>query len=306
MPLLGAHESVAGGLHLAFDRLRQAGGEALQIFTRNQRQWQPQALTAEEIALFQQAWKESRALPVGHSCTVLGARDTKASLPVASHASYLINLASGKQELIEKSITAFAGEINRCAKLGIPFVVIHPGSHGGDGVEVGLVRFARALDLALAESEPGVTVLLETTAGQGTSLGSRFEELADILAASRYPERLGVCVDTCHIFAAGYDIRTPSCYLQTMEEFDRLVGIETIMFFHLNDSKQPLASRVDRHEHIGQGAIGLSGFASLLNDPRFANHPMIIETEKGEDLQEDRDNLAVLRGLFKSPAGEGA
>ncbi|MBV5305082.1 MAG: deoxyribonuclease IV [Desulfobulbaceae bacterium] len=288
MPLLGAHESVAGGLYLAFDRLRQAGGEALQIFTRNQRQWHPQALTAEEIALFQQAWKESGALPV------------------SSHASYLINLASGKQELIEKSITAFAGEINRCAKLGVPFVVIHPGSHGGDGVEVGLVRFARALDLALAESEPGVTVLLETTAGQGTSLGSRFEELADILAHSRYPERLGVCVDTCHIFAAGYDIRTPSSYLQTMEEFDRLVGIETIMFFHLNDSKQPLASRVDRHEHIGQGAIGLSGFASLLNDPRFANHPMIIETEKGEDLQEDRDNLGVLRGLIKSHAGEGA
>ena len=278
MPLLGAHESVAGGLYLAFDRLRQVGGEALQIFTRNQRQWHPQALTAEEIELFQKAQQESLSLPVGRSLPI----------PVASHASYLINLASGKQELIEKSISAFAGEINRCAKLSIPFVVIHPGSHGGDGVETGLVRFAKALDLALMESESGVTVLLETTAGQGTSLGSRFEELADILTKSQHPERLGVCVDTCHIFAAGYDIRTLPGYLQTMEEFDRLVGIETIRFFHLNDSKQPLASRVDRHEHIGQGAIGLTGFASLLNDSRFADHPMIIETEKGDDLQEDR------------------
>ncbi|KAF0189308.1 MAG: apurinic endonuclease [Desulfobulbaceae bacterium] len=296
MPLLGAHESVAGGLHLAFDRLRQVGGEALQIFTRNQRQWHPQGLTAEEIELFQKAQQESLSLPVGRSLPI----------PVTSHASYLINLASGKQELIEKSISAFAGEINRCAKLGIPFVVIHPGSHGGDGVETGLVRFAKALDLSLRESEPGVTVLLETTAGQGTSLGSRFEELADILAKSQHPERLGVCVDTCHIFAAGYDIRTLPGYHQTMEEFDRLVGIETIKFFHLNDSKQPLASRVDRHEHIGQGAIGLTGFASLLNDPRFADHPMIIETEKGDDLQEDRDNLAVLRGLITSHKGDGA
>lgn len=287
MPLLGAHESVAGGLHLAFDRLHRAGGEALQIFTRNQRQWHPPPLTAEETGLFQQAWKG-----IG-------------SLPVASHASYLINLASGKQELMDKSITAFAAEINRCARLAIPFVVIHPGSHGGDGVEAGLVRFAGALDLALMESEPGVMVLLETTAGQGTSLGSRFEELAEILARCRCPERLGVCVDTCHIFAAGYDIRTLPGYLQTMEEFDRLMGLEAIRFFHLNDSKQPLASRVDRHEHIGQGAIGLTGFASLLNDPRFAGHPMIIETEKGDDLQEDRDNLAVLRGLIKGPGDEG-
>jgi deoxyribonuclease-4 len=287
MPLLGAHESVAGGLHLAFDRLRRAGGEALQIFTRNQRQWHPPPLTAEEAGLFQQAWKGIGALPV------------------ASHASYLINLASGKQELRDKSITAFAAEINRCARLAIPFVVIHPGSHGGDGVEAGLVRFAGALDLALMESEPGVMILLETTAGQGTSLGSRFEELAGILARCRWPERLGVCVDTCHIFAAGYDIRTLPGYLQTMEEFDRLVGIETIRFFHLNDSKTPLASRVDRHEHIGQGAIGLRGFASLLNDPRFAGHPMIIETEKGDDLQEDRDNLAVLRGLIKGLGYEG-
>ena len=284
MPLLGAHESVAGGLHLAFNRLEKVGGEALQIFTRNQRQWNPQPLTADEIALFQAA-----SLRVGR-------------LPVASHASYLINLASGKQELIDKSITAFAAEIDRCEQLDIPFVVIHPGSHGGDGIEVGLVRFTKALDLAIDATGAGVTVLLEATAGQGTSLGSRFEELAFILEHSRYPQRLGVCVDTCHIFAAGYDIRTLPAYTQTMDEFDRLVGIGRIKFFHLNDSKQKLASRVDRHEHIGQGAIGLDGFRSLLNDPRFADHPMTLETPKGDDLQEDRDNLLILRGLVDGPS----
>jgi len=306
MPFLGAHESVAGGLHLAFNRLQQVGGEALQIFTRNQRQWHPQPLTEDEIALFQVAWQQAGRLPVGRSCTVHGAHDTKASLPVvASHASYLINLASGKQELMEKSITAFAAEIHRCEQLGLPFVVIHPGSHGGDGVEAGLARFSMALDLALEETGGEVTVLLETTAGQGTSLGSRFEELASVLERSRYPQRLGVCVDTCHIFAAGYDIRTLPAYIQTMEEFDRQVGIGWIKFFHLNDSKQKLASRVDRHEHIGQGAIGLEGFRNLLNDPRFADHPMTLETPKGDDLQEDRDNLLVLRGLIEKP-GAGA
>jgi deoxyribonuclease-4 len=169
-------------------------------------------------------------------------------------------------------------------------------------VEEGVARFTRALDLALEETGAGVTVLLETTAGQGTSLGSRFEELAFVLEHSRYPQRLGVCVDTCHIFAAGYDIRTRPAYTQTMAEFDRLVGIERIKFFHLNDSKQQLASRVDRHEHIGQGAIGLDGFRSLLNDPRFADHPMTLETPKSDDLQEDRDNLLILRGLLEKPS----
>jgi deoxyribonuclease-4 len=284
MPFLGAHESVAGGLHLAFDRLQQVGGAALQIFTRNQRQWNPQPLTAEEIALFQAAWQR-----IG--CP-----------PVASHASYLINLATGKPELVEKSIAAFHAEILRCEQLAIPFVVIHPGSHGGDGLEIGLARFTTALDLALDASGPGVTVLLETTAGQGTSLGSRFEELAFVLAHSRYPQRLGVCVDTCHIFAAGYDIRTSLAYNKTMDEFERLVGIQWIKFFHLNDSKTKLAGRVDRHEHIGQGAIGLEGFSTLLNDPRFVDHPMTLETAKGDDLHEDRDNLQVLRGLMGKPA----
>jgi len=279
MAFLGAHESVAGGLHLAFERIHQAGGDALQIFTRNQRQWNPAPVTDEEKKLFAEAWHQYP------------------DIPVASHASYLVNLASGKPELVQKSISAFADELDRCSLLDIPLVVMHPGSHGGDGVEKGLERFTKNLDLALERADNTVTVLLETTAGQGTGLGSRFEELASIINNSRFPDKLGVCVDTCHIFAAGYDIRSPENYQATMDEFDQLVGIERIKFFHLNDSKKGLASHVDRHEHIGKGEIGLEGFRNLLNDPRFASHPMTLETPKGKDLQEDRDNLATLRGL---------
>jgi len=281
MVLLGAHESVAGGLHLAFDRIKEAGGDALQIFTRNQRQWNPSPLTEEEQTLFATAWQE---------CS---------NIPVASHASYLVNLASGKPDLIKKSIAAFADELKRSALLNIPFVVMHPGSHGGDGVDTGIERFIKNLDLALELADNQVMVLLETTAGQGTGLGSRFEELASIIEGSKYQEKLGVCVDTCHIFAAGYDIRSPESYQETMTEFDRLVGIERIKFFHLNDSKKGLQCKVDRHEHIGKGKIGLEGFRNLLNDPHFADHPMTLETPKGKDLQEDRDNLATLRSLIK-------
>ena len=281
MPNLGAHESVAGGLHLAFNHIANVGGAALQIFTRNQRQWKPKPVTEDEQKLFAEAWKNS------------------SSMVVASHASYLVNLASGKPDLVQKSIAAFADELKRCELLHIPMVVMHPGSHGGDGVETGLERFITNLDLALELADNQITVLLETTAGQGTGLGSRFEELAAIIAGSKYPEKLGVCIDTCHIFAAGYDIREPDKYKATMEEFDKLVGIERIAFFHLNDSKKGLGSRVDRHEHIGEGEIGLEGFRNLLNDPRFADHPMTLETPKGKDLQEDRDNLARLHELLQ-------
>ncbi|MCK5070725.1 MAG: deoxyribonuclease IV [Desulfocapsa sp.] len=280
MPLLGAHESVAGGLQLAFDRIQDVGGEALQIFTRNQRQWSPKPLSEEEQELFAAEWAK---------CS---------NMPVTSHASYLVNLASGKPDLIKKSIAAFADELKRCELLNIPSVVMHPGSHGGDGVEVGISRFIENLDLALELADNDVTILLETTAGQGTGLGYRFEELGAMINGSKYEEKLGVCVDTCHIFAAGYDIRSPESYQATMAEFDKWVGIDRIKFFHLNDSKKGLECRVDRHEHIGQGEIGLEGFRNLLNDPRFANHPMTLETPKGKDLQEDRDNLATLRSLL--------
>ena len=281
MPYLGAHESVAGGLHFAFDHIKTVGGEALQIFTRNQRQWNPKPVSEEEQHLFAEAWK------------------TQPSLPVASHASYLINLASAKPDLIQKSIAAFVEELRRCELLHIPYVVMHPGSHGGDGVATGLKRFVTNLDEALQQADSPVILLLETTAGQGTGLGSRFEELGTIINDSAFPDKLGVCVDTCHIFAAGYDIRSKETYRKTMDEFDRMLGIERIKFFHLNDSKKGLGSRVDRHEHIGQGEIGLEGFRNLLNDPRFAKHPMTLETSKGKDLKEDRENLQTLRTLLQ-------
>jgi deoxyribonuclease-4 len=282
MPYLGAHESTAGGLHLAFDRICRVGGKALQIFTRNQRQWQAAPLDEQEVAAFKQAWKKA------------------GGMPVASHASYLINLGSSKKEQVEKSVAAFVDELHRCATLGIHRVVIHPGSHGGAGREKGLANVTENLDRVIEQAGDDcaqVTVLLETTAGQGTGLGYRFEELAWILNTSKYSNRLGVCVDTCHIFAAGYDIRTPETYMATLAEFDRLIGTGRIAFFHLNDSKKELGSRVDRHEHIGKGKIGLEGFRCLVKDPRFAAHAMTLETPKGKDLAEDRENLRVLRSL---------
>ena len=282
MPLLGAHQSVAGGLHLAFDRIAEVEGEALQIFTRNQRQWRAAPLTDEEVRHF------------------AAARQAHGDMPVASHASYLVNLGAGG-EVAEKSVRAFAEELRRCDGLDIPWVIIHPGSHGGEGVEKGLARVAGNIDLALEQAGAGgtVMVLLETTAGQGSALGSSFEELAAIIGRSANPERLGVCLDTCHIFAAGYDIRTPAVYEETIARFDGAIGLERLRFFHLNDSKKELGSRVDRHEHIGQGMIGLEGFRLLLNDPRFAVHPMTLETPKGKDLAEDRENLAKLRALIR-------
>jgi deoxyribonuclease-4 len=280
LPQLGAHESVAGGLHLAFERIEKVGGEALQIFTRNQRQWNPAVLKVEEIELFRKA------------------QDKSDGMPVASHASYLVNLATGKDELLEKSVQNLALELTRCAQLGVPYVVLHPGSHGGDGVEVGLERFVRGLDRAIERSGVAVQVLVETTAGQGTGLGSSFTELAYILDNSKFPELIGVCVDTCHIFAAGYELRTADGYEATVAALESSVGLDRIRFFHLNDSKKELGSRVDRHEHIGKGKIGLDGFKNLLNDKRFAGMPMTLETPKSDNLAEDRENLQILRSLM--------
>ena len=282
MPLLGAHESVSKGLHYAFERITRAGGESLQIFTRNQRQWQPKPLTEKEVERYFESWQEHN------------------KMIVASHASYLVNLASGKPELRRKSIEAFVEELRRCHQLSIPFVVMHPGSHTGDGPELGLERFVSALDETIDQAESDTMILVETTAGQGTGLGSSFSELGSIRSRSRFPDKIGVCLDTCHIFAAGYDIRTAEGYQETMQEFEREIGLAHLHFFHLNDSKKELGSRVDRHEHIGQGCIGLTGFTHLLNDPRFQNHPMTLETPKGDDLLEDIENLRTLRSLILS------
>jgi len=282
MPLLGAHESVSGGLFKAFDHITTVGGESLQIFTRNQRQWQAPPLSKEEIRQFKDRLEEA------------------GNIPVASHASYLINLGSSKEELAAKSVASFTEEIRRCEQLGILMVVIHPGSHGGEGVEAGLENVVRHLDTVFENGADvsKVKVLLELTAGQGTGLGSRFEELAWVINMSKFSDRLGVCVDTCHIFAAGYDFRTLKTYDETFSRMEQTFGLERVNFFHLNDSKKDLGSKVDRHEHIGEGKIGLHGFRLLLNDPRFSGHPMTLETPKGKKLEEDRVNLTKLRSLI--------
>ena len=283
-PFLGAHMSIAGGLHKSIDRIKKVGGNALQIFTRNQRQWNAKPLSEQEITQF------------------LEKRDQAHIKYVASHASYLVNLAATKQEILHKSINAMTDELNRCQKLGIDWIVIHPGSHGGRGSQQGLEQITQAIDeiIELAGPSNNRTILLETTAGQGSSLGAKFEELSFILNHSQNPDRLGICVDTCHIFAAGYDISTKKEYEKTFKEFDKIIGIEHIKMFHLNDSKKGLGSRVDRHEHIGKGEIGLKAFECLINDSRFQHIPMVLETPKSKELIEDIENLNTLRSLFYS------
>ncbi|MBW1980467.1 MAG: deoxyribonuclease IV [Deltaproteobacteria bacterium] len=286
MPLFGAHMSIAGGLHLAFQRIQEVQGDTLQIFTRNQRQWRSPPLSTEEIQKFQQYRRQMHPMPV------------------AAHDSYLTNLAAPPGELLDKSMLSFAGELQRLEALQIPFLITHPGSHLGQGREAGLKRYVRNLDQAIsAAAVSQVTILIETTAGQGTNLGSSFEEIAYILENSRYSHMLGVCLDTCHIFAAGYDFRSRKAYEATFSAFDKIVGLQQLKFIHLNDSRRPLGSRVDRHQHIGAGHIGLAGFQLLVNDPRFQTHPMVLETPKGQTLLEDRKNLDTLRSLHAdSPA----
>jgi len=282
MLLIGAHMSIAGGAHLAFARGEETGCAAIQVFTKNASQWRGKPIAEEEAAAFRAAWKAS---PIG---------------PVIAHDSYLINLAATDEAMWRKSIAAFLDEMQRCALLGIPELVMHPGAHLGAGEEAGLQRLAAAFRQIFAEAPPEVAVLLENTAGQGTCLGYRFEHLAEIL--ERVPEgRFGVCFDTCHAYAAGYDLATAEGFAAVMAEFDRRIGLERLCAFHLNDCKKGLGSRVDRHEHIGQGAIGEAGFAALMRDGRFAAVPKILETPKGECGECDRMNLALLRRL----AGEG-
>lgn len=274
--------SVAGGLHLAIERIERVRGRALQIFTRNQRQWRAVPVSAAERELFARA------------------RAQWGGWPTAVHGSYLINLASAREEVREKSVLALAAELERTAALAIPYLVMHPGSHGGDGAERGLARIAANLDRAfeMAAGAEGVVILLENTAGQGHDLGANFDEIRAILAQSRFAGRLGVCIDTCHLFAAGYDLASRPGYERTMNECASTIGLEKVRFFHLNDSLRELGSRIDRHTHIGKGHIGLKGFRHLLRDPRFAGHPMVLETPKGRDLAEDMENLRVLRKLM--------
>ncbi len=283
MRYLGAHMSIAGGIHLAFDRLKKIRGNALQIFTSNQRQWRSGKLDARAVELFKAGWERS------------------GWIPVAAHDSYLINLAAKDNRIVSRSITAFAEELTRCRELGIRYLIMHPGAHVGAGVEAGLINLAKNLDRSIeASGVESVSVLIENTAGQGSSLGSSFEEIGFILKNSRFGETMGVCYDTSHGFAAGYDVRDARVYNLTISKFDEAIGIDRLRFFHLNDSQREFGSRVVRHEHIGKGKIGSSGFRLLLNDPIFHDIPMVLETPKGKDLKEDKVNMRVLRSLMQS------
>ncbi len=277
---LGAHMSISGGLHLAIDRAVTSGCSVLQLFTRNSNQWKGKPVSDADAALFRTKF------------TASGLRE------VISHDIYLINLAAPPGETRDKSIAAFRDELETCARLGIGKVVMHPGSHLADSPQTGLTRVIEAFDQLFTEvPQFEGKVLIETTAGQGSNLGRTFEELGAIIGGSRFPEKFGVCFDTCHTFAAGYDTATEEGYRDTMEQFDRLIGVPRLGCFHFNDSKKGLGSRVDRHEHIGQGTLGLNPFRFILNDPRFAAVPKILETPKGDHDEMDGVNLALLRGL---------
>jgi deoxyribonuclease IV len=283
MPYIGAHLSIAGGLPRAVDRAVAAGCEALQIFTKSVGQWRARPLPDEEVRAFRDAVARAKLRAV------------------VAHASYLANIASADPVLRAQSLSALGEEIDRAERLGLLGLVMHPGS-GTE--EEGLPRIADGLTTLLRERRDGQTmVLLEHTAGQGTNLGWRFEQIAAILARMPDNSRVGVCLDTCHLIAAGYDIASPAGFRDTFRQFDRLIGFDRLRVMHLNDSKKPCASRVDRHEHIGQGCLGLETFARILNDRRFARLPMVIETEKTEDktLVDPLDamNLATLRGLVR-------
>lgn len=279
---LGSHISIAGGVDRAVLVGSEVGCEALQIFVKSSNQWR--------AAPFREG--EEERFRANLEATGLG--------PVMAHDSYLINLCSPDPELWKKSVEAFSLELERCEALGVPFLVTHPGAHMGAGEEKGLTRLARAID-RVHSRHPGhrVRILLETTAGQGTGVGHRFEHLARVLREIDDPERVGVCLDTCHVFAAGYDLRTPRAYRDTLDRFDETVDLEKLMAIHLNDSKREMGSRVDRHEQIGKGHLGIEAFRLLVNDRRLVDVPMVLETPKGPDYAEDRVNLALLRSLLR-------
>jgi deoxyribonuclease-4 len=281
-PLLGAHQSIGGGLHRALERGREAGCDAVQLFTRSSRQWAARPLIEDDV----------RAFAAARAATGIGA--------VLAHDSYLLNVAAPDAALRTRSIRDLIMELERCERLGIPYLVSHPGAHCGAGEEEGLRLAARGLGEALRACRGfTATIALENTAGQGTQLGWRFAQLGRLCADAPGGDRLRVCLDTQHAFAAGYDLRSAARYEAAMDELDREVGVGRVVAFHLNDAKKGLGCRVDRHEHIGKGALGLAAFRRLLRDPRFAGLPMCIETPKGDDLAEDVENLRVLRSLLR-------
>ncbi len=280
--LFGAHESIAGGVHKAIERGKAATCDVIQIFNKSNSQWRAVPLKPDDVERYFRL-QEELAVRVA-----------------TSHTSYLINIASPDSALNQKSYNSLREEMGRCNLLRIPNLVLHPGSHVGSGEEVGLNRAAENLNrLFDGLTDNRCTLLLETTAGQGSNLGYKFEHLAFLIDRVDDKEHIGVCMDTCHIFAAGYPLADPGEYRETMKQFDEIVGLDRLRIIHMNDSKMPLGSGRDRHEHIGQGQIGIEAFRNLVNDRRLKKVPMILETPKGEDLKEDIENLKVLRGLVK-------
>jgi deoxyribonuclease IV len=275
---LGAHVSTSGGVDKAPGNGVRVGCEAIQVFTKNQRQWKARPLSKAEVESYLSEVAKSRIQRA------------------VSHDSYLINLASPDDAILKRSREAFADEVERCEQLKIPYLIFHPGSHVGSGEKVGLRSIATCINDTLHNKAGYATqLLLETTAGQGTNLGYSFEQLAEILEMVKEKDRVGICVDSCHIFAAGYEIRTADAYRSTMAQLDQVIGLKKVKAFHLNDSKNPLGSRVDRHEHIGEGHLGVETFRLILNDDRFRGIPMVLETP-GEDEDFVR-NLQLLKKL---------
>ena len=281
--LLGSHMSIAGGVHTAIERGNQIGCTAVQMFVKNNNQWRGKPLAENDVSTYKDLLAKSS---IG---------------PVVVHDTYLINLCAKDNTILRKSRAALKDELDRCELLGVPYLNFHPGAHVGRGEQDGMKLIAESLD-AIHNQTKGYRVksVIETTAGQGTSLGYRFEQIGTIIDAVAQKDRMAVCVDTCHVFAAGYDIATEAGYEATFDEFDAIIGLERLVAFHVNDSKRPLGSRVDRHEHIGKGAIGLAGFRFLMNDERFQNIPKILETDKGPDMREDIQNMRVLKNLIRS------
>lgn len=281
--------STSGGIHTAFARGESIGCTTMQIFTKNSNQWRAIPLSEEDALSYKTAEANARIAPV------------------VAHAAYLINLCATNVNTLKNSRAALADELRRCDALGIQALIFHPGAHMGAGEEAGIAGIAESINIAHSGT-PGTKTLtvLETTAGQGSALGYRFEHLARIIELVEESHRMAVCMDTCHLFAAGYDIRTLQGWNDMMRQFDDIVGLRRLVAIHVNDSKKDLASRVDRHEHIGQGLIGLEGFRALMNDPRLAPIPKILETEKSEDMHEDVENMNLLRSLLRATADEKA
>jgi len=282
MTLLGAHMSISGGFFNSLVEGEKVGCNTIQIFVKSSNQWQAKELEKSDINKFKEEQKRTKIKPV------------------VAHNSYLVNLASPDSQLIGKSKESMLIELGHCEKLSVTCLVIHPGSHLGQGEKKGIEKVAESINYLLAKTSTyKVRIALEITSGQGTNLGYRFEQIAQMIDLIEDKERIGVCFDTCHAFAAGYDIRDQTSYDRTWKQFDEMLGTKNLLVIHMNDSKRELGSKIDRHEHIGKGQIGLAGFKLLMNDKRWENIPKILETPKEDDkVKLDKMNLKVLKGLI--------